>query len=145
MSRHCYIDMKTGEIKSLFSFSHDVEIPTTNEVGERLVSGVSDGVSLNHFYDAETSLFIEKGDRPSAHHAWDVGARAWMIDLPAAWQAVRAQRDRLLAQSDWTDTVSAKERMIPSVFEDWARYRQALRDVTNQADPLNIIWPVKPY
>jgi len=26
----------------------------------------------------------------------------------------------------------------------WATYRQALRDITAQKDPLNITWPVKP-
>lgn len=25
----------------------------------------------------------------------------------------------------------------------WATYRQALRDITLQADPLNIVWPAK--
>lgn len=28
--------------------------------------------------------------------------------------------------------------------EQWLIYRQALRDITNQVDPDNIIWPVKP-
>jgi hypothetical protein len=31
-----------------------------------------------------------------------------------------------------------------STKESWAIYRQALRDITNQADPFNITWPTPP-
>jgi hypothetical protein len=27
---------------------------------------------------------------------------------------------------------------------EWIAYRQALRDITDQQDPFNIIWPIKP-
>jgi hypothetical protein len=53
------------------------------------------------------------------------------------WASVRAQRNTKLAQSDWTQ--------LPDASADaaaWAVYRQALRDVTTQADPFNIEWPV---
>lgn len=53
---------------------------------------------------------------------------------------VRAKRDGLLKESDWTQ--------IPDCTVDktvWATYRQALRDITDQAGfPFNITWPTKP-
>lgn len=53
---------------------------------------------------------------------------------------VRAQRNQLLAASDWTQLLDAK------VDKDaWATYRQALRDITAQPDfPLQIEWPKVP-
>ena len=58
------------------------------------------------------------------------------------WAKIRNQRDTLLAACDWTQ--------LPDVPLDteqkqaWVVYRQALRDVTSQADPYNIEWPVAP-
>ena len=53
---------------------------------------------------------------------------------------VRAQRDALLAESDWTQVSDA-----PVDQAAWATYRQALRDITNQESfPTNVAWPVRP-
>jgi hypothetical protein len=52
----------------------------------------------------------------------------------------RAERDRLLAASDWTQ--------LPDVNVDkdaWTTYRQLLRDITEQPEfPNVVIWPAKP-
>ena len=54
--------------------------------------------------------------------------------------AVRQQRDQLLKDSDWTQVSDA-----PVNQQDWATYRQALRDVTLQDGfPHNVIYPVIP-
>jgi len=56
------------------------------------------------------------------------------------WKQVRATRDRLLKESDW---VSGED--VPQTLKDsWFPYRQALRDITDQEDPDNIVWPDKP-
>jgi hypothetical protein len=53
---------------------------------------------------------------------------------------VRAERSRLLSACDWTQLQD-----VPiATKEAWATYRQALRDVTEQADPFSIVWPVAP-
>ena len=53
---------------------------------------------------------------------------------------VRSERDGLLGQSDWTQVADA-----PVDATVWATYRQALRDITDQAGfPNDINWPVKP-
>jgi len=69
---------------------------------------------------------------------------AWPAVRDAAkWDAVRVERDRLLAQSDWT-------RMDDAPLSDveraaWAVYRQALRDVPQTfGSPDDVVWPEVP-
>jgi len=53
---------------------------------------------------------------------------------------VRAERDRLLTASDWTQVADA-----PVVSLEWQPYRQALRDVPQQSGfPDSVEWPVPP-
>lgn len=55
------------------------------------------------------------------------------------WVAVRIERNRRLAECDWTQLPDAPVDPAP-----WVIYRQALRDITLQTDPFNLIWPVAP-
>jgi hypothetical protein len=68
--------------------------------------------------------------------AWE----ALQAEAPIAqWRSVREQRNTKLTQSDWTQ--------LPDASADsaaWAVYRQALRDITTQANPFVIEWPVEP-
>lgn len=53
---------------------------------------------------------------------------------------VRAERTRLLAESDWTQLPDAPVPQLP-----WAQYRQALRDITSQPGfPSDVQWPDVP-
>lgn len=53
---------------------------------------------------------------------------------------VRAERNKRLADCDWTQLTDA-----PVDSASWATYRQELRDVTTQAGfPWNITWPKEP-
>ena len=60
------------------------------------------------------------------------------VTLP---MTIRQQRNALLASSDWTQAAD-----VPQATKDaWATYRQALRDVPQQAGfPENVTWPQKP-
>ncbi len=67
--------------------------------------------------------------------------------LEEAWAAFRAERDRRLAETDWT-VVRAYERGEP-VPEAWAAYRQALRDLPEQLTDKQVLagdipWPEPP-
>ena len=56
-----------------------------------------------------------------------------------AASAIRYERSRLLAETDWT--ALSDVTMSP----DMAVYRQALRDITLQPGfPHNVLWPTKP-
>ena len=53
---------------------------------------------------------------------------------------IRVQRDRLLLECDWTQLADVNLTNI----NEWKTYRQALRDITTQSDPKNVVWPTKP-
>jgi hypothetical protein len=76
------------------------------------------------------------------HQAWTV-TELTEIEIAAAiesqWARVRRDRNRLLTDCDWTQLPDA-----PVDKQAWAAYRQALRDITMQADPFNLVWPTKP-
>lgn len=80
--------------------------------------------------------------RPSEHHQFDYGASAWVLNHDRAWSSARKQRDARLAKSDWV-VLRAADLGVP-VSQEWLDYRQALRDITNQQDPLSIVWPTAP-
>lgn len=62
---------------------------------------------------------------------------------PITWPQIKANRNRLLVESDWTqlhDTVLSSEERAA-----WQAYRQALRDIPqNFKSPEEVIWPEKP-
>lgn len=68
---------------------------------------------------------------------WTFDGTTWaaaVIDMSAS---VRAERKRLLQESDWTQLPDA-----PVDQARWAVYRQALRDITAQPGfPNNVTWP----
>ena len=74
---------------------------------------------------------------------WRVGYAVTNRPLDQAEQAVRNQRDRLLADSDWIVIMhTEKGTNIPAA---WEIYRQSLRDITSQPGfPHNVTWPTKP-
>lgn len=55
-------------------------------------------------------------------------------------KSVREERNRKLAETDWTQLVDAPVDSLA-----WANYRQGLRDVPDQPDfPFNVTWPSQP-
>ena len=60
------------------------------------------------------------------------------LDLKSS--SIRATRNNLLSQSDWTQVLDA-----PVDKTAWATYRQALRDITQQEGfPFNVVFPNPP-
>lgn len=56
---------------------------------------------------------------------------------------LRNKRNRLLQESDWTQTVSDIP-MSEEKKEEWRIYRQALRDLPENVDINNVVYPQKP-
>ena len=87
--------------------------------------------------------------KPGLYHHWDTKNKVWVLDesLQNVEEAerVRVHRAQLLADSDWTDTLSAKSRLGDDLYNQWQAYRQALRDITTQLGfPLDVVWPTPP-
>ena len=58
------------------------------------------------------------------------------------WEQIRAQRNALLKDSDWSVASDATPK--PSK-EAWLTYRQALRDLPSTfSTPEEVVWPEKP-
>ena len=64
-------------------------------------------------------------------------------EIESQWSVIRAQRDTLLRESDYTQ-VSDYNFEITNITE-WQTYRQELRDITIQPNPFEITWPTMPY
>ena len=128
-------DKNTGQI--LFSGTatepSDLVTETTGILaGESMMSGWIDEKGQHHL----------PPESPDQHFIFDYTTKQWIDPRTpeTEWPLVRAERDRRLAATDWTQLPD-----VPlATKEMWANYRQALRDVTLQPDPFNIVWPVAP-
>lgn len=100
-------------------------------------------------YDRDTQK-LEQAAIAQIDGAWKQGwsVVALSADEIAAvangkWSSVRLQREELLTEADHLVNIAADNGDTAGEAE--ARtYRQALRDITTQADPENVIWPTKP-
>lgn len=85
------------------------------------------------FYDAppEGWLYWPAGENP---------IKSQSELLRKEWNEIRRRRNSLLVASDWTQLPD-----VPlATKEAWAVYRQQLRDITDQPDPFNVVWPIPP-
>ena len=57
-----------------------------------------------------------------------------------AMENLRRRRNQLLIESDWTQS---RDVFLPN-DEEWKTYRQQLRDLPKNTDPMNPVWPTKP-
>jgi hypothetical protein len=69
-----------------------------------------------------------------------------LSDRENQWYNIRNMRDKMLAAVDWRYLRLASQLRLgvatSDTIEQLDAYAQALRDVTQQTDPLNIQWPV---
>lgn len=69
----------------------------------------------------------------------DVFAKAAELEAAEPLRLLRAERDRLIAETDWW---ASSDLTMTQAQTD---YRQALRDITNSYSSLDdVVWPVKP-
>jgi hypothetical protein len=78
---------------------------------------------------------------PEEEAEWDAEAEEWAAGAnERAAAEIRTERDAKLTESDWTQVVDA-----PVDQAAWATYRQALRDIPDQAGfPNEVNWPTAP-
>jgi hypothetical protein len=72
----------------------------------------------------------------------ELDADASAEKVGAQWTVIRAERNKLLADCDWTQLPDAALANVQT--SEWATYRQALRDITETADPFAVVWPDAP-
>lgn len=100
-------------------------------------------------YTREVKSFDEDGNLITIPEKYTMMTVTAMTEgtLPPAHtmtaEEARAKRDKLLAETDWTQVLDAP--ISAECREAFRVYRQALRDITEQEGfPADIAWPVKP-
>lgn len=133
MRQFTAIDPDTGEIKYT-GHCLDEEFDLQKQIpGVEIVEGRYD--PFTQYW--KNGKAVNKPAQPSPYHKFDWKSKTWKRDDVEAWAAVRTERNARLAATDWTQLPD-----VPEVTkEKWAVHRQALRDVTEQKDPYNIVWP----
>lgn len=75
---------------------------------------------------------------PEEEAEWDAMEAEWPLRVASA---VRLDRNRLLAETDWSQAADTPQ----AIKDKYVSYRQALRDIPQQPGfPGNITWPTKP-
>lgn len=88
-------------------------------------------------------LVVDKPAKPTEFHVFDYEIKQWVPNFDIAAQNAKRQRNLFLYQSDWTQL--PHNPLTPEKQQQWAEYRQALRDITMQAQyPFQINWPLQP-
>lgn len=141
-----YIDLATGAILDIAAIrARGAGIIGTVTAESLGVAPIEDGTPppVPRHHDLVRGAPTRTGDQ--WHWTWTVEPRSperVAADIAARWARIRRQRDQLLAESDWTALPSTP--MADEARESWQAYRQALRDITTQPDPYDVIWPTAP-
>lgn len=138
---------------ALYSFKGDYPQPLPERI--RLSSGLTrtDSSTFTEEEIADAG-YVPVSDEPVVGMLQTVVWRqgGWdIIDLTpqeienlkvSQWQSIREKRNRVLQDTDWiiVKAFETKQEIPKEILE----YRQALRDITTQEDPFNIIWPQAP-
>jgi hypothetical protein len=95
-----------------------------------------DGIQLIDGQWTDVWSVHNKFDDPTEQAAWEAEC------LEMQWNSIRDERNKLLTQTDYTDLPNTP--ITTQCRNNFITYRQALRDITNQSDPYNIVWPTIP-
>ena len=111
-------------------------------MGQRILVLPEDFLGSDETHYVHQGEVIRMPSKPSINHVFDYTTKQWVDPRTpqTEWGLVRIERNKRIAISDWTQLPD-----VPiATKEAWAVYRQALRDITQQPDPFNIVWPEPP-
>jgi|TARA_B100000963_G_scaffold305894_1_gene280293 hypothetical protein len=112
------------------------------DTGEITSTGVTN-VALNNISLESGESVIEGNYNVQEYKI--IGGEA-VAQTVSIWPGVRALRDNLLSESDWTQLSDSP--LTDSKKTEWATYRQTLRDIPSSqssvTDKSNITWPTEP-
>ena len=137
-------DAATGRYLRYIEAPDEANLDLNIREGEIRVDGYQPENS--YFADGEVRLMPDKPE--GEHWVFDPASASWTDPRPkeeaeaALLAALRWERDRRLAASDWTQMPDAP--LDDDQRAAWRAYRQALRDLTATEDPAEPLWPVPP-
>ncbi|WP_347851789.1 tail fiber assembly protein [Planktomarina sp.] len=139
--RIAWVD-SSGNIKQLFTPADFSPYAEGQEQEGLTLQYCGDGITPDsHYWD---NGWHAKPAKPGDYYDWVSGA--WVLNSDVLLSIIRLNRDTKLIESDWT--VMPDSPLTPAKIEEWATYRQALRDFpatnSNAVDLDSLIWPLKP-
>jgi hypothetical protein len=138
---HYICVLPSGEITNAGSLAANV---SKEEVLQHIPNSLIVSEPLKDIYSVywENNSIKPKGEQPSLAHVFDFQSKTWVGDSSKQWGLVVSTRNSLLNNSDWVVTKATE--LNEAVSSAWLTYRQALRDITQQSDPWNLVWPESP-
>ena len=111
----------------------------------RLMTEVNHGTEeqpdIQQIFSDVTMGWSESNEEIAKREAYN--GEVTVEDIPMTAEEARAKRDKLLADTDWTQVLDAP--IDATTREAYRVYRQALRDIPEQEGfPSTIIWPKLP-
>jgi hypothetical protein len=128
--------------------------PNILEIFPQTESAINNGFTLVEIIETEkpqvSNLRTEKVEEISPAMQDGIWQTQWQIisksseeiaaDQELVMRNVRDLRNKLLANSDWTQLSDS-----PVDKNAWATYRQSLRDIPAQSEfPWDVVWPITP-
>lgn len=135
---------KDGQVAHYRTVFPNTSFPASGPSDEFLASAGAYKVSVFREHDRATQKLvpcdpvIENGFAYTVDVEYKTEAEI-AADVAAKAAQVRAQRDRLLSDSDWTQVLDA-----PVDRTAWATYRQALRDLPSAEGFPDVEFPLSP-
>lgn len=135
-------DITVGDYRELFP---NTSFPPSGPSAEWMQENNCLGVTVFKSHNRETQKLVPVAPYIEDNEVFTVAVESKSAEEIAAGAAslaaqVRSQRNRLLADCDWTqlaDSIADKQA--------WGTYRQALRDISSQAGfPSTVVWPHDP-
>ena len=102
---------------------------------------VESEINSNQFYDG-SDFVIEEREVVEYQKVRNKTPQEIEEELESQWAFIRHRRNEFLLECDWTQLQDSP--LSEQKQQEWQTYRQSLRDITEQPDPFNIVWPTKP-
>lgn len=103
-------------------------VPYEGDMSQKVTTGVRSEITSNEYIE-----YQEVRDKTQQEIDDDNNSR---------WQNIRARRNLLLSECDWTQMGDVE--LSPEMNEKWKEYRKALRNITNVSNPDQVVWPDPP-
>jgi hypothetical protein len=126
--------------KNISNF-HIFDNETLKEYGWYPYRFVEANINSNQFYDG-SDFVIEENEVVEYQKVRNKTPQEIEHELNGQWTFIRYRRNEFLTECDWTQLQDSP--LSEQKQQEWKTYRQSLRDITEQSDPFNIVWPIKP-
>lgn len=154
LKQYSFYDKTTGEIV-LTGILSETSVSKRLEKNSNLQAVIGNFSNKDYYfknnllqeYTADQKAKKLKIPSPFFYGTWNNETMSWVLDTDTSLleTSIKAERNKLLNETDWTDTLSAKNRLGEELYNSWQIYRQQLRDITTQPGyPQQVTWPQPP-